>query len=485
MNGKKNHIDRIFNSKLRNWEKEPPSEVWDHIRDELDRGMKKKGIAWFAPVAASIAILTVLSLSYLLIRNTDERRVLTLEQSTSDSVFKETEKTLPVYAEAGDMDEEEPVDEKSATGPGILQIEKQTVDEKRELLAEFDKSLDESIPVSELVDHTEGITGPTQSGIELAFMEMNYISNLDYRIPYRERKPAGSDQYHRKTAPEEPVTDENLDELYLSDLPGQGDRIEHRWAVGTQVSPIYSYRSLGMGLQKAEMNSGSTYDQIESGLIAYAGGVNVNYIPAKRISIQSGIYYSKIGLSVDYAYFLDNTDAETFGGSSIYKYHAVSNSSGTISVSNGGDVYYLSNYDLYRDQTYAPTNSSNLNTQIYEGEIIQNFDYLEVPMIVRFKLLDRKLDFNLLGGLSTNFLIGSNAYFLDDGSKEKIGKTTDIKSVNYSSIIGMGLEYAISKRLNLNLEPIFRYYLNSINKSSAVSSHPYSVGLFTGLSFYF
>jgi len=106
-------------------------------------------------------------------------------------------------------------------------------------------------------------------------------------------------------------------------------------------------------------------------------------------------------------------------------------------------------------------------------------------MILRYKLIDRKLGFNLLGGMSTNFLVGSNVYFQEDGTKEKIGKTTDIKTVNYSSIIGFGVDYAISKRLNINFEPTFRYYLNSINISSSINSHPYSMGIFTGISYYF
>jgi hypothetical protein len=87
--------------------------------------------------------------------------------------------------------------------------------------------------------------------------------------------------------------------------------------------------------------------------------------------------------------------------------------------------------------------------------------------------------------VGTNFLVGSNVYFREDGTKEKVGITTDIKTVSYSSIFGLGIDYTLSERLKINIEPIFRYYLNSINLSSSVGSHPYSMGIFTGLSFYF
>jgi hypothetical protein len=100
-------------------------------------------------------------------------------------------------------------------------------------------------------------------------------------------------------------------------------------------------------------------------------------------------------------------------------------------------------------------------------------------------VIDRKIGFNFLGGLSTNLLVGSNAYYNENGNKVKIGETTDIKPFNYSSILGVGIFYTISKRLNINLEPTFRYYLNSINENSLIKSHPYSMGVFTGLSYYF
>lgn len=482
MNQRKNHIDKIFKRKLRHWSQEPPADIWDNISAELDLSRRKKRIVWIARIAASVAVITVLTLSYVIIRNSADRALVTEEQVSKDSVMKE-QQVVPEYAVTGDTGDKEPGRREDLSGKETIQYEEQAVIEEQEMVAEISSSEDAEHPESDVLHRPYDISGSSLAGSELAYLDMNYINHLDYTVPHRERKPERYDKSHYLPVLTEPTTDADWDELIVQNVPDEENKIENRWAVGTQVSPIYSYRTLG--LKESGLESNSYYDQIESGLVTYSGGVNVKYLPSKRISIQSGVYYSKLGLTIDHHYFSSSTPTAELSSWSVHKYNAVSNSSGSISFEDADKESYITNYGGDREQTLDFSSVQELNVRVYEGEIIQNFEYLEVPMIVRFKMVDRKLDLNLLGGMSTNFLIGSNAYFLEDGSKEKIGRTSGIKPVNYSSILGFGVGYAISKRLNINLEPTFRYYLNSINESSSIRSHPYSLGIFTGMSFYF
>ncbi len=56
----------------------------------------------------------------------------------------------------------------------------------------------------------------------------------------------------------------------------------------------------------------------------------------------------------------------------------------------------------------------------------------------------------------------------------------------FSSSLGMGMEYSITNNLSLNLEPTFRYYLNPFNNVAGLNNlHPYSFGIFSGLSYKF
>ena len=66
-----------------------------------------------------------------------------------------------------------------------------------------------------------------------------------------------------------------------------------------------------------------------------------------------------------------------------------------------------------------------------------------------------------------------------------IGSTEGVNMFSVSSSLGMGMEYKVSGKLSLNLEPTFRYYMNSFNNVTGSHFHPYSFGIFSGISYKF
>jgi hypothetical protein len=60
-----------------------------------------------------------------------------------------------------------------------------------------------------------------------------------------------------------------------------------------------------------------------------------------------------------------------------------------------------------------------------------------------------------------------------------------LNPLTLSSSLGMGMEYNISGKLSLNLEPTFRYYLNPFSVTTGSFIHPYSFGIFSGVSYKF
>jgi hypothetical protein len=480
MNGREKNIDRIFKDKLRHFDAEPPVEAWDSISGKLYLERRRKMIFWFTRVAAGIAVLATLSLSFFIARNTIKDKLI-----SGDKIKVETEIEESVSISGGDSSR--------VASEGV---ESELMTEKKEIKEELAAS-GEPIPsrTSTKQDATviheqsqpEQYTGTGDmlatsfqvSG--LTFIHGKSIGRLEYNIPGIEIRPSGSgisDKQYQQVEISESKPDE---EIYALNIPSEDEKPENRWAIGTQVSPLYSYRNLE--IKDESMKRADYYNQAESGTLAYSGGLNVNYSPTRRISVQSGLYYSRYGVSVDQAYFFENTP--TADVPSTTKFYSVSNSSGTIDIADNTSVYYITNYGQRNNHNMSSGSYDELSLQVNSGEVIQNFEYIEIPLVLRYRLIDRKIGFNFLGGLSTNLLVSSNTYYNEDGNKEKIGETTDIKPFNYSSIIGIGIDYAISKRFNINLEPTFRYYLNSINESSSIGSHPYSLGVFTGVRYYF
>jgi hypothetical protein len=108
-----------------------------------------------------------------------------------------------------------------------------------------------------------------------------------------------------------------------------------------------------------------------------------------------------------------------------------------------------------------------------------------LPVILRYKVIDKTIGVNLIGGLAYNLLVHNSVYTTINGSKYPIGDTKGLNPLSLSSSLGMGMEYNLSGKLSLNLEPMFRYYLNPFNASAGSVVHPYSFGIFSGVSYKF
>jgi hypothetical protein len=82
-------------------------------------------------------------------------------------------------------------------------------------------------------------------------------------------------------------------------------------------------------------------------------------------------------------------------------------------------------------------------------------------------------------------LVGNYASATVGGVKYSIGKTEGLSPVNFSSSLGLGFEYSLSKKFSLDLEPTFRYYLTPLGGLAGSSIHPYSFGIFSGVLYKF
>ncbi len=282
-------------------------------------------------------------------------------------------------------------------------------------------------------------------------------------------------------------TNTKVNEAYLAlldEFKDPDEKIDNydKWLVGGQAGPQYSYRQLTS--EYASQEYINSYNESEDGVIAYAGGVNVAYKPAKRLSIQSGVYYSKIGQSASAQYTdavsLDNGDALVLYGNTESNSLNSDENVPKVSVSTSmGTV----ESKLTSSSEISNEEASQISSKYSSVEEVQQYlEFLEIPLIARYAVIDRKIDFHLLGGVSTNFLVASPVY-LEDGSYFK--ETSNLNTINYSSTLGLGFGYNFSEDLVFSLEPQFKYYLNQVNKNSSTEYHPYSFGVYTGVTYSF
>ncbi len=437
------NIDLAFRNGLKDYEVLPPPDVWNCIESRV---MRKKMPPYLLRAAAFLAIAMTMSvLAYRWIGKTSTmpaETVLALNEEPT-AQFNSDNLSDPVM-------QIKPQSESAGT--------------TKEIVAE----------------NTQEV-----SQLALADTGVSSIAKLPYTNLRSPLKPASLDIiHHQQSFTGQPINSLTADDLnqeyqdYLSDNSNEDK--SGRWSIAALATPTY-YGKINSGsdeLSKQIMES-------EKSVISYTGGVALAYNVNKRFSIQSGLFYSSVGQEID--------GINSFAG--FQKYDNTKGDHNFEVLTTNGTVF-TNNADVF---LFADGNSdrivTNFNKDVFDPQkasldyinntMRQDFSYLELPVFLRYKLIDRVVDFNLIGGLSYNLLLDNSVYTVIDGNKYMIGTTEGLNMFSLSSSLGMGMEYKFSEKLSLNLEPTFRYYLNTFNNVAGSNFHPYSFGIFSGISYKF
>ena len=234
-----------------------------------------------------------------------------------------------------------------------------------------------------------------------------------------------------------------------------------KWVISSNASPVY-FNSFSEGSPIDEQFSQNNKSYATS--LSY--GIGVQYAISKRLNIRTGIN------SLAFAYKTqDVLYAANFSGD-------VQVSSNVSASSQGQNV---SVYSRLPDNSFGDVENF---VQENEGELNQQFSYVEVPLELSFSLLDRKFGIDLIGGMSTLFLSNNSISLLTNGAEMEIGKANNLNEIHFSSNVGLGFKYNFWKSFQANFQPMFKYQINTFSENSG-NFKPYFVGLYSGLSFSF
>jgi hypothetical protein len=241
------------------------------------------------------------------------------------------------------------------------------------------------------------------------------------------------------------------------------------WEVTPNFGPVF-YNSLSGG----SAIDPSFADNSQSGDVNFSYGVQVSYAINDRLSLRSGVSNVDLGYTTGgvelatgpVAVALSSVD---YGGRSVVLTALDRGTLSNLPPPQGGE-------GLFGGLTPKSTGGN--------AELSQNLSYYEVPLELKYALLNKRFGVNMIGGISTLFL-GDNEISVQDGTfKDVLGGANNLNSVSFSTNIGLGFDYKISKRLKFNVEPMFKYQLNPYSDSS-VDFKPYYFGVYSGLSFKF
>ena len=123
-------------------------------------------------------------------------------------------------------------------------------------------------------------------------------------------------------------------------------------------------------------------------------------------------------------------------------------------------------------------------TPSLDGKMVQQLGYIEVPLELNYALIDKKFGVDIIGGVSSLFLVDNTILLESEELVTEVGEANNANTVNFSTNVGLGLNYEVSPKVQLNLEPVFKYQLNTFSETAG-PFRPFSVGVYSGVSFRF
>ncbi|HEY0091375.1 MAG TPA: outer membrane beta-barrel protein, partial [Flavobacterium sp.] len=233
----------------------------------------------------------------------------------------------------------------------------------------------------------------------------------------------------------------------------------NRWQITSNVAPIYfGSTSNGSPLDSRFESTDKTYKP------SLSYGLGVQYAVNKKLAIRAGVNTVSLEYNTNDVVFYQTPNARQLQN---------------VNTNLKGSMLEI-------DILTAPQ-TNNVFGRIsnkFNGTLSQKTGYVEVPLELTYKLIDRRFGVKIIGGISTLILNQNEVTIFSPGLEMSIGEANNLNKMHYSTNIGLGLKYDIFKSLQFNIDPTFKYQINTYSNNVG-DFKPYIFGIYTGLSFRF
>jgi hypothetical protein len=229
--------------------------------------------------------------------------------------------------------------------------------------------------------------------------------------------------------------------LFSIVLFGQSDTTKSKkLLIGLTASPDMCYRTLenndGSATSSMVIDSRNSYEIPKLG---YSTGLSICYNVSSHIGFETGLQYS-----------------------------------------NKGEKLINSNL-TYGDMIDPRRGFYTHGATATKVKIMYNHNYLDIPLRAIFTFGSKKVKFISSVGVTTNILISATQKSIitfENGDKERNTQKQqyNFNPVNVSPTISFGMDYGFSKKINLRVEPTFRYGLLKII-DAPITAYLWSAGL--------
>jgi len=454
-NNSKN-IERIFQEKFKDFETTPPKDSWAEIQNRLKEKKDTKRVVipiWFRYSGiAAVLLLCFFVLknnfdnynninSFDIVDNTNVKNNNTDNNTNTEVVTNEILNNNVVdNTNVKNNNTDNNTNTEIVTNDGfnnaVVDNTKTTEIEKRnELLI---------LTTENNYDNQLGKNGINKDEFATENQKNDFISIID------DAKTDEKNKVKKDLFEEIKLAQEEDEQLYLSD-----PKSFNKWRITPNAGAV-TMNSISEGSPISDKFTENPKDYQTS--MSY--GLGVDYSFTKKLSIRTGI----------------NKLSTAYNTNDIVVYV----SANRIEVLENAMNIETTQKDMVV-AAKRPASGGNSKT---EGYINQKMGYIEIPLEFSYKLLENKFGVEIIGGISTLFLQENEVSVVSEQMKTTLGKASNLSDTHFSTNLGIGLRYEISKSFDINLDPMFKYQLGTFEKNNG-NFKPYLFGVYTGLSFKF
>ncbi|WP_147677678.1 outer membrane beta-barrel protein [Algibacter pacificus] len=482
----KKHIDRLFKEGLKDFEPVPSDAVWKKIEAELNTSKNTRRIIpiWWRYAGVAALLLLFLGLGINGVFNSSED----IEQQ--EVVDTETTRSSKIGGES--------ISGNNTSGSiktvvSNEEIQKETVNKKSEIVKTASKEKDSpinsnvntikkrSLASSNRLSEENRPIDPAKTNIVTdSESEKNTVIS-SYKAqnnltPTATKDVVAETKIEEKVIPNEIVANTKNRSLTIEEALAKAHSIiiekkekDGRWSIAANAAPVYFNTSGEGSAIDPQFNSNS-----KSGEVYISYGISARYALTDRLSVRSGISNLSLGYNIDNVVVYEAAGVSSVSSKPLQN---VSTSKlSTVRVSS--QVLLVSGEGL----------DANIQADFIDDSrtsISQNLRYVEVPVELQYALVNKKIGLNVIGGFSSLFLNGNEIFTDTERTKSYFsGEASNINEVSYSANFGLGLNYQLNKTIDLNLEPMIKYQINTF-KNTFGDFKPYYVGVYTGVAIKF
>lgn len=527
----KKHIDRLFQEKLKDFEAKPNPKVWQNIQKEIATPEKeKKRIIpiWYKYVGVAAAFLLLFTVATTLYNSTPSESVVDIEpkdiqlksntnkENTNSKILtqdeinvvketfenntavtssnettnssnskqieeytnKTTTKTAP-YTNSNSVSTTTNKTTSSNNTPSVKNSKRQDYTTSTSSPSTY------SSPLSGQKNNIKTATNPTNAvaiGSNSNIQKINNASDQSNEEEINNAMNAAKDQSFstaiteasdkneivKDSIPTNALENAVVDAKNKSKKEKKENEPLNRWSVKANAAPIY-YNTLSKGSHIDDQ----FIDNTKNGDINASYGVNVGYAINDKLKVRSGINSLNVGYETTNVIVYENLE------NSGRDTNVIKNLSVSSITANGEGLSVISAEKINENQV-----SSFLAQDFNTTNLKQQINYIEVPVELEYTVINNRIGINVIGGMSTFILGGNEVSTTLNGETTQIGEVNNINPVSFSTNLGLGMDYDISKALRFNLEPTFKYQMNAFNNTSG-DFKPYLLGVYTGFSYKF